>query len=773
MSLEQYDRLIPEHFPPTLQTGIDNSQGSSTSNGQGQGSKPEDKKKAPTKGFVDIVEYHTSGLGGREVTIYPTSRFVAKQTSKKTKDYKVEDHAVILRRIWVERDGASIPSSFELEIHSEALCKEFRKIAAKAYENVDLKTFPIKIRSPFMELFFYREEIRELSLDDKDKDLQVAAKALDEFIRHPDSIMASILQDHDKYSAKGQVANDIIWTIYRPNSLLVFNMGSIQECWICRNVLETRIGREPFWEVTGLRLDFDGKSPGLTRQELYIPITGLHPMKIASLPLMPAESYPKWDSLKALLQARSQTLKSIFGADCCSFRCQSYTGAAWKQRRDEFVHREGCNPAMHDKSINERVMVDFKAFGNDRSLRQLEDLENSAGNPKKKSARATARGMMPMKRLKPKKDSVSDSDSDGEAERRLQKAQALSGTSKPNDGTESREDNEPDLQTFEGVAQAIWNTFFVSEEELELTFPALVPAFGLRGKKWWWVLSDNLQDVVWNTTAFDSLQLEKVTKNLVQGLVKGHKSQTVTFDDVIEGKGQGLIFLLHGKPGLGKTLTAESVADFLERPLYAISGGELGTQVREVEDRLEKIFDMAKRWNAVTLLDEADVLLCKRSSAEMDRNAIVAVFLRTLEYFQGVLFLTTNRKQDFDPAFKSRIHVTITYPDLSSEAKSQIWESLITKNKAVGVDDSWTPSVFTALGQLDMNGRTIKNILRTAVAYANSGGEPLGARHVLAILRTELRYGDQDSDEGNAELSDGVHPSLEELHKLLDVPFQF
>lgn len=82
--------------------------------------------------------------------------------------------------------------------------------------------------------------------------------------------------------------------------------------------------------------------------------------------------------------------------------------------------------------------------------------------------------------------------------------------------------------------------------------------------------------------------------------------------------------------GLGVLRTAdsyappESVADYLERPLYSISGGELGTEVSAVEEQLEKIFNLAKRWNAVTLLDEADVLLCKRSSAEMDRNAIVA-----------------------------------------------------------------------------------------------------------------------------------------------------
>lgn len=79
------------------------------------------------------------------------------------------------------------------------------------------------------------------------------------------------------------------------------------------------------------------------------------------------------------------------------------------------------------------------------------------------------------------------------------------------------------------------------------------------------------------------------------------------------------------------------------------------------------------------------------------------MFLRKIEYFQGVLFLTTNRKQDFDEAFKSRIHVTISYGDLSDEAQSMIWERLIVTNKDVKKDDSWTSAAFEALGKLKFN----------------------------------------------------------------------
>lgn len=106
------------------------------------------------------------------------------------------------------------------------------------------------------------------------------------------------------------------------------------------------------------------------------------------------------------------------------------------------------------------------------------------------------------------------------------------------------------------------------------------------------------------------------------------------------------------------------------------------------------------------LLDEADVLLCRRKSSEMDRNAVVAVFLRKIEYLQGVLFLTTNRHADFDDAFKSRIHLTVSYPDLSEEAQSVIWKGLIANNKTIEVDDLWDDHVFAVLGKLGLNVRS-------------------------------------------------------------------
>lgn len=77
-------------------------------------------------------------------------------------------------------------------------------------------------------------------------------------------------------------------------------------------------------------------------------------------------------------------------------------------------------------------------------------------------------------------------------------------------------------------------------------------------------------------------------------------------DDLIAGKGSGLIMLLHGGPGTGKTLTAESVAELAEMPLYSVTCGDIGTSADAVEKYLQTVLVLEKAWNCVLLLDELD-----------------------------------------------------------------------------------------------------------------------------------------------------------------------
>lgn len=228
--------------------------------------------------------------------------------------------------------------------------------------------------------------------------------------------------------------------------------------------------------------------------------------------------------------------------------------------------------------------------------------------------------------------------------------------------------------------------------------------------------------------------LQPEFKEVVLAFVEAQLSQVDQFDDVIRGKGRGIILLLQGQPGVGKTLTAESVAEEMKRPLYTMSAGELGETPAEVEMNLQRTLELCTTWGAVLLLDECDVFLEKRSELSLKKNKLVAVFLRLLEYYRGVLFLTTNRISAFDPAFESRIHLTIDYPKLDGEARERIWKNFLNgganeTSRPIALDD------LHSLSELDLNGRQIKNIVKTAGLLAAQEKCAIGMHHIRTVLK--------------------------------------
>jgi AAA+ superfamily predicted ATPase len=142
-------------------------------------------------------------------------------------------------------------------------------------------------------------------------------------------------------------------------------------------------------------------------------------------------------------------------------------------------------------------------------------------------------------------------------------------------------------------------------------------------------------------------------KTQLSRLIKAYSLRTPQIDDFIKTKGRGIIGLLYGPPGLGKTFTAEAIAEMAKLPLMLVSAGTLGAKSTEIDEKLTKTLELAARWRAVVLLDEADVFLAARDATSIERNAVVSVFLRELEYFPGIMLLTTNQKALIDPAFKS------------------------------------------------------------------------------------------------------------------------
>ncbi|KAJ6443753.1 retrograde regulation protein 2 [Purpureocillium lavendulum] len=231
-----------------------------------------------------------------------------------------------------------------------------------------------------------------------------------------------------------------------------------------------------------------------------------------------------------------------------------------------------------------------------------------------------------------------------------------------------------------------------------ICFPATIAGYSLATKHFGFFAVDDFQDVSWE---------EEEARKLFESSQKINES--------------------------------ECVAEILHRPLYRISGSDLGSELSSIEDKLLAAFDRISRWKAILLLDEADAFMAQRDDDSLDRNALVAstlyqlskrpdrtlltraepVLLRLLEYQSGIVILTTNRQSHFYPAFSSRIHVSINLPALSPQERQVIWRSHDKKATSTSLSDD----DFASLSRLDMDGRRIKNALHVAELYARGSSE--------------------------------------------------
>jgi SpoVK/Ycf46/Vps4 family AAA+-type ATPase len=274
-----------------------------------------------------------------------------------------------------------------------------------------------------------------------------------------------------------------------------------------------------------------------------------------------------------------------------------------------------------------------------------------------------------------------------------------------------------------------------------------------------------IRDITWNKRSFDHLVVDNETKELIQALViRQIASEQGT--DIIDRKGNGLIILLHGGPGTGKTFTAESVAEMAEKPLFRVTCGDIGTKPEEVEKYLESVLHLGKTWGCVVLIDEAEVFLEQRSLDNLERNALVSVFLRVLEYYEGILILTSNRVGTFDEAFKSRILLSLHYENLTKGQRTKIWKNFISRLKdmdddgnalvssvtepgsrkrksqdqSTGIDFDDVECYLSELAEYELNGRQIRNVITTARQLATFRGERTSFEHLKHVITVSSKF---------------------------------
>lgn len=225
-----------------------------------------------------------------------------------------------------------------------------------------------------------------------------------------------------------------------------------------------------------------------------------------------------------------------------------------------------------------------------------------------------------------------------------------------------------------------------------------------------WVHALDMVPYEYDPSLKDKLILPRKIRGIIDVLTA---DMDVLMEDIIKGKTGGTIILCKGAPGTGKTLTAEAYAEIIQRPLYKVQSSQLGISLETLEAKLKEALERASRWGAVLLIDEADVYVRERGD-DMHQNAVVGVFLRTLEYYNGLLFLTTNRSSLIDDAIVSRCTAILQYTAPTEDDAKAIWRVLATQFGVTLSEEFLTEVVEQFPG---ISGRSIKALLKLMIKW--------------------------------------------------------
>ncbi|HEV7815830.1 MAG TPA: ATP-binding protein [Janthinobacterium sp.] len=292
-------------------------------------------------------------------------------------------------------------------------------------------------------------------------------------------------------------------------------------------------------------------------------------------------------------------------------------------------------------------------------------------------------------------------------------------------------DEETLERRFEMVSDAdFWRGAGVAADFEKIPLHCYVHLFHLEWHRNIWVHVQHMSEYRCQPELRDKLVLPAHHRDLIDILTS---NMNVFVQDFVPGKSGGTTILCQGAPGLGKTLTAEIYSEVVGKPLYRVHSGQLGTTAASVGATLTGILRRAMRWGAIILLDEADVYIRRRDN-DLEHNAIVAEFLRTLEYFNGLLFMTTNRIGDVDDAILSRCIATIHYDTPPKADAIRLWQ-LLAQQFGADLGDDLIEALTTAYPQA--SGRDIKELLKLATRYCKAKQIPPSedAFRVCALFR--------------------------------------
>ncbi|KAK1833058.1 AAA family ATPase [Podospora conica] len=667
---------------------------------------------------------------------------------QRRKEARFGNVALVLRRIVPARildDDIRGVMKVQLEIQSPTLRAAFTAIAT-GYVNINLHKNPIVIPEPYVELRHCQNRIQALlDLDDDvvDDKLRGELKLLQQF---QTDFMARTLEDLAVYEQNGLITFELLRLLFVPGSLVVLphrRLFPAEVHWAailqsCQILFDSN--KQPYCQITVAYTGFNNSSFGTVFTKFQVD-SFTDVKRITDLPVYPIAHHPDPDALMSLLKQRgakyrwlcedSSTNKAQGNHIAFGTHCQ-YNGPFWDvmETLGDSSRIDGSTWTLQTFCVTPgsqatgRIVVDPPGFIEENPA-YLDHVRMDKTGPS--AILRESLGTDGPEHSLPMSPRMNEEErSAAELSKVLRESLNIS-TKQPS-----------------GSATRVGPTDKTVTDLQLMTMPPIIPGFSMSKRAWGFYLIDGISEIKWNPNAYGALQMDQRQKDSVRLLVREHRDGGSGFDDFVSGKGRGLVFLLHGPPGSGKTMTAETVAESLQCPLYYTTGGELGLKVDKIEAGLRLIFQRIQRWAAILLFDEADTFMARRSDDNLEKNALVSILLRLLEYQSGILFLTTNRLSDFDEAFYSRIHIRIEFKRADADRRAIIWAGIAGQAKHDIADTE-----FKALGTLPLDGRRIKNVLRVASLLTHSRGKT--ARMSFADVKDALQISAGDPNDGEIE----------------------
>jgi len=208
-------------------------------------------------------------------------------------------------------------------------------------------------------------------------------------------------------------------------------------------------------------------------------------------------------------------------------------------------------------------------------------------------------------------------------------------------------------------------------------------------------------------------------------------------------QGRGLLALLCGPPGTGKTMSAQVIAASLGVDLFRIDlAAVVSKWVGETSRNIDRLLSRAARLDVVLLFDEADALFGRRTEIRdaNDRfaNTDTGYLLQAIESYRGIALLATNRKGDIDPAFLRRLRYVLDYPLPEEAERRRMWQRMV--EALAGADRALElrGEVDRLADAVEATGAQIKYAVLNGLFAARREARPLDAHHLVRGLEREL-----------------------------------